>query len=229
MKDSTLPYVVLYIEDDIQTNKRVASRLQRYFQDVHNVTTAEDGYETYLNIKPDIMFIDINLPKMSGMEFLEKIRETDQQTKAVILTARSDTQILLQAASLKVSKYLIKPLSRNDLEDTVQILEHEIKSFQVISKEMVYFKNNFCWNKKLNILYQNNEQVTLTHLENKVFQYFVEHTNYVLSYDDITTYVWEDVYEDKKSSLKTIIKNLRKKIPENLIQNEFGFGYKMVY
>jgi len=229
MQSELLEYKVLFIEDDKEINQRVTSRLKRYFKTVYSVTNAEDGYQVYLDLKPDIMFIDINLPKMNGVELLEKIRVKDHNTKAVMLTARSDIDIVLKATELKLTKYLIKPLNRKELEDTIEILIYEINNFKTVNEKNIYFQNNFFWNKEKLELYENGTKISLTATEDKIFQCFINNLNRVLSYDDIIIDVWDDMSNDKKETLKTTLKNLRKKIPDDLIQNVYGIGYKLVY
>ena len=227
--DSLLDYQVLFIEDDKEVNKKVSSRLKRYFKNVYSVFNAEDGYLVYLDKKPQIMFIDINLPKMSGIELLKKIRVTDHNTKAVMLTARSDVEIVLKATELKLTKYIIKPLNRKDIEETIGLLINEINSFKVIHEKIIHFKDNFFWNKETKELFDNNIKVLLTPTENRLFQAFVKNMNRVLSFDDIILEIWNDFDNDKKVTLKTTVKNLRKKLPKGLILNEYGIGYKLIY
>lgn len=229
MDNELLDYKVLLIEDEKEINEKVTSRLKRYFKDVSSVFNAEDGYAFYLEKKPTIMFIDISLPKMNGLELLEKIRESDHNTKAVMLTANTEIETVLQASELKLTKYLIKPLNRKNLEEAIEALIKEINNFKVINEKNLYFQDNFSWNIEKNELMQNSYKVSLTPIENKLFQIFIENINSVLSSDDLIMEIWDDYSDDKNARLKTTIKNLRKKLPKDLIQNEYGLGYKLIY
>jgi len=227
MRSNLLPYKVLFIEDEKEVNQKVSLKLQRYFTKVYSVTNAEDGYKVYLDSKPDIMFIDINLPKMSGVEFLKKIRKKDHNTKAVMLTARSDVQTLIQTAELKLTKYLIKPLNRKALEETIEQLIYEMNNFKTVNEKNIYFQNNFFWNKEKCEFYKNSVKIPLTPIETKILECLINNLNRVMSYDNIIVYVWDDISSDKKAALKTALKNLRKKIPDGLIQNEYAVGYSI--
>lgn len=229
MDNELLDYKVLFIEDDKEINQRVTARLKRYFKHVDSVFNAEDGYVLYLDKRPDIIFIDVNLPKMNGLNLLKKIREKDHNTKAVMLTAKSDIDTVLQSTSLKLTKYLIKPLNRKDLEETILLLKKEITDFKVINENNFHFSDNYFWNVEKSELKHNSNIVTLTPNENKLFQTFIKNINRILSYDDLSLELWDDFNEDKNEALKTTIKNLRKKIPKDLIQNEYGIGYKLIY
>ena len=101
------------------------------------------------------MFVDIELPKMNGIELIEKIRQKDQNVKVVILTAKSDIDLLLKSAGLKLTKYLLKPLTRADLEEAISLLLQEINSFKIIHNESINFQENFSWDKQKNELSKN--------------------------------------------------------------------------
>jgi DNA-binding response OmpR family regulator len=69
--------------------------------------------------------------------------------------------------------------------------------------------------------------VALTHKETKVLSILCSNPNKTFTYDDIIFDVWYEDEDNKTDALKTIIKNLRKKLPENTIKNVFGIGYKV--
>lgn len=225
MQNELLGLKVLFIEDDLEINKKIGARLERYFSNVYSARSAEDGYEVYLHVKPDVMIVDINLPKMNGVELVRKIRKRDQNTKIVMLTAKSDAQTLLEATELKLTKYLIKPLNRKTLEEMINQLVYEIDNFKVINEKIIYFKDGFSWSREKCELYSRGTKVSLTPIEYKIISYLIENLNRTVSHDSIIAYVWRDEFDDKKLALKTALKNLRKKLPDNLIGNEFGRGY----
>ena len=76
-------------------------------------------------------------------------------------------------------------------------------------------------------LLHKNTEVLLTNKERKVLALLISSPNATFSYDDIIFDVWYDISEDRIDALKTIIKNLRKKLPAECIKNVFGVGYKI--
>ena len=229
MNNDLLNHKVLVIEDDEELNEKIVIRLKRYFKNVYSSLNAEDGYNIYLKEKSDIMFVDIELPKMNGLELLDIIRQKDQNVKVVILTAQSDIDLLLKSTGLKLTKYLLKPLTRADLEETISLLLKEINSFKIIHNESINFQENFSWNKQKNELLKNGDIVNLTPKENEIFKALVDNPNRILSNDELILATYGDYDDTKKEALKTTLKNLRKKLPKDLIQNVFAQGYKLVY
>jgi len=128
MSDRLLNYTVLFVEDDDEVRQKVALRLQRQFRNIYVARDGEEGWDLYLKHRPDILFLDINLPKLSGIDLLKKVRENDYSTKAVMLTAHSNMDYLLQTNELKLTKYIVKPLSREVLNETINMLVKEMSS-----------------------------------------------------------------------------------------------------
>ncbi|MFA6197267.1 MAG: response regulator transcription factor [Sulfurimonas sp.] len=227
MHSDVKEYDILFVEDEKAIRTNYVKYLQRYFKNVYEAEDGERAYEIYKAKKPHIMIIDINLPKLNGIDLLKKIREKDHSTKVLMLTSHTDTGYLLDAASLQLTKYLVKPISREDLKNALNLVEEELSKFTITEKKKLILKDNFSWDYDSNELYDDNYLVLLTNKERKILTILFSDINRTFTYDDIIIDVWYDLDEDKVAALKTIIKNIRKKVPENTIKNVFGEGYKI--
>ena len=227
MHNDVKEYDILFVEDEKAIRVNYVKYLQRYFKNVYEAEDGEGAYEIYKAKKPHIMIIDINLPKLNGIDLLKKIREKDHSTKVLMLTSHTDTGYLLDAASLQLTKYLVKPISREDLKNALNLVEEELSKFTITEKKRLTLKDNFSWDYDSNELYDDNYLVLLTNKERKILTILFSDINRTFTYDDIIIDVWYDLDEDKVAALKTIIKNIRKKVPENTIKNVFGEGYKI--
>ncbi|MCX6051989.1 MAG: response regulator transcription factor [Campylobacterales bacterium] len=227
MHNDVKEYDILFVEDEKAIRANYVKYLQRYFKNVYEAEDGERAYEIYKAKKPHIMIIDINLPKLNGIDLLKKIREKDHSTKVLMLTSHTDTGYLLDAASLQLTKYLVKPISREDLKNALNLVEEELSKFTITEKKRLTLKDNFSWDYDSNELYDDNYLVLLTNKERKILTILFSDINRTFTYDDIIIDVWYDLDEDKVAALKTIIKNIRKKVPENTIKNVFGEGYKI--
>ncbi len=219
-------YTILFVEDEKEIRQNYVIYLKKYFKDVFEASDGVMAYEIYKSKKPNIMIVDINLPKLNGLEFLKKVRELDHTTKAIMLTAHADVNYLLEATSLKLTKYLIKPISRSDLKDALNLAITELDKYDVSSKKILFLKDGYSWNYKAQEL-KGQYNIALTDKERQLLQLFFSNINIIYSYDDIIISIWNDYEGDKISALKTIIKNLRKKLPKDTIKNIFGVGYKI--
>ncbi len=223
------PYSILFIEDEYDIRQNYVKYLKRYFLNVYEARDGEQALKIYKDKKPDILIIDINLPKLSGIELLQIIRKKDHTTKALMLTAHSTTDFLLKASELKLTKYLIKPISRDELKEALNFTIEELNKFNTTTKQILTLKENYSWNYKQKKLLNNCIEVNLTIQEIKILDMFFNNLNINLSYENIILYIWNDFENDKIDSVKTAIKKLRKKLPKNIISNIYGFGYKIEY
>jgi len=120
------PYKILFVEDEEATRKNYVTYLKMLFSEVYEAKDGEIAYQLYKEKKPDILILDVNIPKLNGLELLEKIRENDYTTKAIMFTAHSDQNFLLQAVSLQLTKYLVKPVSRQELKEALDLAISEL-------------------------------------------------------------------------------------------------------
>jgi CheY-like chemotaxis protein len=95
----------------------VANTFQAYDCQVIGAGDGEEGVEVALREKPDLILLDITMPKLNGIETLTKIRATADiaQIPVVMLTAESDGERLGMADKLKVSGYIAKPFKADQL------------------------------------------------------------------------------------------------------------------
>ena len=226
MTELTYPYSVLFIEDEVEIRDNYTRYLKRRFTHVYEASDGESGYELYKSKKPEIIILDINLPKMSGLELLRKIRLNDEKTKVIMLTAFSDTKSLLDAVELKLVKYLIKPVTRSELKSALETAVDEFNNFDVISKRSIDLNEGYTYDCKEGIVLLNGLEINFTKKEKLIVRLLFTSPNTIFSYDDIIMQVWDDYEGDKISPLKTMIKNIRKKLPQDTIKNVFGVGYK---
>ena len=225
MIDPKYPFDILFIEDEKAIRDNYVAYLKMFFNAVYEAEDGEKAYEIYKEKKPHILIVDIHLPKLSGIDLLKRIRKTDHTTKAIMLTAYTDTSLLLESASLKLTKYLTKPISRRVLKDALDLAIKELENFNTLSLRTINLKDNYIWNYDSQELLCDNSTINLTNKERIIFILLMSNLNKVLEYDNIIYKIW--TYEDDGSldALKTIIKNLRRKLPKDTIQNVFGVGY----
>lgn len=225
--ENSYPYKILFVEDEQAIRENYVTYLKMFFSEVFEAEDGEKAYELYKLKKPDIMIIDINIPKLNGLDLLEKIRENDYSTKAIMLTAHTDKTFLLKAIGLKLTKYLVKPVTRKDLKEALKLTIDELLKFNVITVQKIDLPDDYSWDFQLKELKYHNVIVELTNKEKIFLELLFSHKNRVFTYDEISEYVWG--YDDSitLNGLKNIVKRLRKKLPEDTILNIFNEGYKI--
>lgn len=219
---------VLYAEDEKELRDIMAEILSLEIEELYLAEDGEKAYELYKTKKPDIIVSDINMPKLTGIEFIQKVRQNDHNTRVIMLTAYSDLDYLLESTELKLTKYLLKPVSGSALFEALQLAYEELKSFRITNKKKLSLEENFYWDFKEQSLVQNDEEIHLTPKERKILNLLFFNLNQTITYDMLINEVWEDSEIYGVDSIKTMIKNLRKKLPKNTINNVYGTGFKVV-
>jgi len=147
-------YSILFIEDDVVALKNYSLVLRERFKNVYEARDGLSAYNIYKEKKPDIMIIDVDIPKLNGIELLKKIRKIDHNTKAILFTSYSDTKTLLSASSLKLTQYLIKPVMSKELFSALELSVKEIQSFSVVSSKILTLKDEFFWDIDKHMLFK---------------------------------------------------------------------------
>jgi len=221
-------FSILYVEDDTNLRDKYTQLLKLYFQNVYEACDGEEAIEKYLLYKPNIVILDINIPKINGLKVAKEIRKDNENILLIMLTAYSNREKLLDAVELHLTKYLIKPIKTFELED---ILVETISKLQTIqkSKNILPLNCGFQWDKETKQLYSNdNRQVKLTKKELLLLKLFCENKEKVFSNEDILDYVWEgDEDEYNPNKLRIIFSKLKAKLSCNLFDSTYNIGYNL--
>ena len=225
------PLTLLYIEDDTDIQEIYIEFLNDYVETVHLANDGETGYDMYLKHKPDIILLDINMPKLDGLSLAEKIRKTDKNVQIIITTAHAEQENLLKAIELYLVKYILKPIDFNELKDALDkaIDELELITNSVEPVQTIYcLDENSVWNRDTEKLYKNDIEVKLTKNERRLLALISTDENKVFTFFDIFNHIAQDNYDKNydANQVRALVKLLRKKIPKESIINIYGEGYR---
>jgi len=218
---------LLYIEDDDELRQQFVRILRPKFKRIYEAVDGLEAVEKYELFSPDIMLVDINVPKVDGLNVIEEVRKSDKNIPIVILSAYSDQKKLLRAVKLGLSEYLIKPVPHKKL---LAVFEEILQSYvkKTVETNIISLQNGYFWKKEEKMLCFNDEIISLTKRERIFLEYLIQQFNKVVTVESITSLIWEDVeYSVAYSSLSHLLKRLRKKLPEELIENIYGEGYRV--
>ncbi len=213
---------ILYIEDEDFIRESAVEYLEFYCDHVYEAIDGLDGYEKYRQVKPDIIICDIMMPRLNGLELIEKIRKTDKTTQIIVATARIDTDFLLKAVELRLVKYLTKPITEDKL---LPVLAEAITLIKNENTNIVNFDNNCQFDTLNKTLLQENKIIKLTKKERLFLEICAKNTNRVLTYNELENYVWEGYMT--QDAMRSVVKELRRKLPQNTLENISGIGYKL--
>ena len=212
---------ILVVEDELDLNAFLCEYMDLYFNKVYSATNGQQALELYNTHKPDVIFTDVNLPKLNGLDLAEIIRKEDKRTIIVVLSAFTDKEKLFKAIQLHLLSYLVKPIESHELEQAVLNIKK-----QLASKEIVRLDTTSQFNLTTNQLFINNEEIKLTLHEKKFINLLLQNRGTCVSYNEISIHL-EDINTFTKDAISSLVKRLRKKLQSNLVVNCFNEGYKI--
>jgi len=214
---------VLYVEDDDIARENGIEYLENYFDTIYDASNGLEALALYDKHKPNIIITDIEMPKLNGLEFVQKIREKDNTTQIIITTAYSHKEYLFRAIELKLVKYLVKTINQKEFDKAIELC---ISNRQKDFSNIVTISNTTTFDLYNKTLIENGKIIKLRTKELELLSLLIENKMRFVTYQEIEHTVWSDSVMTK-DALKTVIKNLKAKLPLKSISNLSGTGYKI--
>ena len=211
---------VLCLEDEEAILRNICASLELFFAEVKGVTDGFDALELAMSGAYDVLVLDISVPNIDGLEIAKKVRAINQKIPIVILSSHVEQEYLWRAVELKITRYLAKPY---DKKSFIKALEDV--AFELVGRTPTIRLNDeleYDFGKK--VLYVNGQISHLSKSESKLLEYFLNNKNQTITYEQIFDYIW-DYEQPTKEAIKTIVKELRRKLGKDVIKNLYGVGY----
>lgn len=220
---------LLYIEDDHDIRAIYGDILKEHIEHIHYADDGEEGYARYREHQPDILLLDINMPKMDGLTLAAKIREEDKEVKIIITSSHGEQEKLLQAIELYLVKYLLKPIAPETLREALSKAIEEITMLrQEQNTNDFLLDDHTVWDRQEQKVIRNNEEVKLTKNERRLLTLLSSDRNRVFTFFEIFDHIAHDNYDKEydANQIRALVKLIRKKIPKDTIMNIYGEGYR---
>ncbi|MGN2614016.1 heavy metal response regulator transcription factor [Aliivibrio fischeri] len=221
---------LLIIEDETKTGEYLKKGLT---ESGYTVDLSQDGADGLYNATTnqyDLIILDVMLPKLNGWQILQTLRNCENDTPIIMLTAKDQIDDRVKGFELGANDYLIKPFAFAELKARV---ENALRAKSVIShpssNELVLH------DLKLDLLKRtatrNQDNITLTAKEFSLLELFMRKQGEVLSRTTIASLIWDMNFDSDTNVIDVAVKRLRSKIDKPydtpLIHTVRGMGYKM--
>lgn len=214
---------ILIVEDEVGIVKFLQQGLQ---EEGYIITTASDGlmgleYTQKTNF--DLILLDWMLPKMNGLEVCKAIREKDDSTPIIFLTAKDTVQETIEGLKAGANDYIKKPFSFEELIERIKI------HFRVQKEADVLTLGSIVINLNKHIVSVNDNVIALTQREFELLTYLVRNKGNVCTRNQIIEDVWDIHFEYDTGVIDVFINAIRKKlnlkIEQDYIKTVRGVGY----
>ena len=212
------PALALIIKESLET---------RNFEVMHCIN-GEEAFDTFTKQKFDFLVLDVMMPKKDGFSVAKDVRKIDKTIPIIFLTAKSQTQDVIEGFTSGGNDYLKKPFSMEELIIRIHSLLGRINADKVEEKMLI---GNYSFDFVKQTLHFNELIITVTHREAELLFLLIENKNEILDRSIVLKKIWgnDDFFNGR--SLDVFITKLRKKLnldPNIQIINVRGQGYKLI-
>ena len=217
-------FQILVVEDDAPIRNLIATTLKTHN---YKYLLAQNGEEAIIQASthdPDVVFLDLWLPDMDGVEII----------KIIVISARSEDEDKIEALDAGADDYLTKPFSVEELLARLRVMQRRIALLQVdnnVNKSSIYTNGKLKIDYVAGCAYKDDEELKLTPIEYKLLCILAKNTGKVLTHKYITQKIWGSAWDSNVASLRVFMATLRKKLgndSNSYIQTHVGIGYRML-
>ena len=218
MKDSLL---VLICDDQQSVHETVGEYLKL---NGINYISAYDGIEAIercKEYKPDLILLDLMMPKMFGEEVCKEIRK-NSDVPIIMLSAKDDTIDKILGLEIGADDYITKPFN---IKEVILRINNLIKrSYDDPSKIKM---DGYDIDLEKRRVFYNGEEIVLTTKEYDLLVYFINNKGLAISREQVLSKVWDENYFGSDRVVDDTLRRLRKKMPEINVRTIYGFGYRL--
>ncbi|MEN8717705.1 MAG: response regulator [Sulfurovum sp.] len=217
---------ILLVEDERIIRNNIVSMLKFFFKEVYTAIDGYDGLDQYEKYQPDVIMTDLKMPNMGGFELLEELKKRNTKSFNIIVSAHTDTDLLVNAINKGVNRYLIKPITEDEL---FEALEAYLDNLEINEPKLFRISESIEFNidlNEINDLTNENEVISLNKKEGLLLKLLSSNDKKIFSYEEIEEQVWAGNFMSV-SAIRSVVRDLRKKIGNDFIVNVSGSGYKL--
>lgn len=201
---------ILLVDDDVRNSTLLKRFIEQEGYEVLYAADGEAGLASYTESHPDLMLIDINMPKMDGFELARNIRKTDSSVIIFFLTDRTDKVDRLHGFSLKGNDYIPKPFYPEEL---IARINERFES-RTCNQTKEYRLGDTVFNPNLSTVTYKGETHSLSVRQSEILMMLAENVGMPVERDAILNEVWGDASYSNSLALNVQITYLRRLLPD---------------
>ncbi|QJD96443.1 response regulator transcription factor [Mucilaginibacter robiniae] len=225
---------VLLAEDEPALAHIIRESLEERNFEVMLCNNGEQALQCYRKYQPDVIALDVMMPKLDGFEVARQIRVQDLKTPIIFLTARSQSKDVVTGFELGANDYLKKPFGVEELIVRIKVLLSSYRMLDIKSHpaSSIYYIGSMVFNADKGILQNEIETISLTTRESDILRVFCKNSHQVVERKILLNNLWGDDNFFNARSLDVFITKLRRHLEADAqvqIVTIRGVGYKLVW
>lgn len=223
-------FKLLLIEDDSTLFKEIKERLTQWSYDVYGIQDFSNVTQEFIEIKPDLVIIDIQLPKFDGFHWCRMIR-SHSNLPIIFLSSRDHPTDMVMSMQLGADDYIQKPFHFDVLIAKVQAILRRVYNYNTENIEL----KTWCGatvDYERNLLTNDMGSIELTKNEIFILKLLIEKKNKIVTREELINSLWDDKRFISDNTLTVNVNRLRKKLDELglgvFIETKVGQGYMAI-
>lgn len=218
---------ILLVEDDETLFESLSQTLQQWDFEVEGIADFDDVMTTVEAVQPEIIIMDIKLPKFDGFHWTRKIRQ-NSNVPIVFLSSKDSPMDQVMSMELGADDFIQKPFNTNVLIAKIQAIYRRVYEFDISEKSIL-----MCQQAKLDLtkdsISQHDTETYLSKTEMIILSMLVRKQNQIVTRDTLITALWDDEAFVSDNTLTVNVNRLRKKLADidmnEQIETKVGRGY----
>ena len=216
---------ILVVEDERALCETIVRSLRRLAYSVDPCYDGDTAIDLLGSERYDLVLLDLNLPGADGMTVLRTLRQTDRETRVLILSARSEVADKVEGLDAGANDYLAKPFHLEELEARIRSLTLR----QFTQNDVVLHCGPLSFDTRSRTATADSQPLALTRKETGILEYLLLHQGRPVSQEELLEHVWDNSVDNFSNSIRVHISALRKKLRAALgydpVRNRIGEGY----
>lgn len=210
---------ILFLEDDPIIGSLVSDFLGDSYE-VEHCYNSSDALKSAEDNSYDLYIFDINVPGITGIELLKSLRDFNDTTPAIFITAYQKLKYLKEAFSAGANDFIRKPFELEELEIRIQSIKNQYSIDEDVKIDNIFFSS-------ITHKFKIGENIiSISAKESAVLNYLIKNKIRVISSNELLQNLWEYDEMPSEDTIRTYIKKLRQIIGKEHIKNIRGEGYK---
>ncbi|WAC40246.1 response regulator transcription factor [Pedobacter sp. SL55] len=224
---STAKQKILIVDDEPDILELIEYNLKKEGYQVYLASNGQDGINVAKKVQPDLIILDIMMPKMDGIEACRLMRAIPEfkNTFMVFLTARSEEYSEIAGFNVGADDYIAKPIKPRALVSRINAILRRNASSEDVSDNKLEI-GDLVIDRESYLVYQAGEKVVLAKKEFELLYLLAAKPGKVYTREAILKNIWEDSVVVTNRTIDVHIRKLREKLGENYVSTVKGVGYK---